>query len=52
MLAREGNAFKALSMMGEIKSEFQSALKLNPNHIGARWAHRNLPAVAYDGRRK
>lgn len=56
MIAREDNVFKALSMMGEIKSEFQSALKLNPNHIGARWAlieiYLQLPMMAGGSEKK
>jgi uncharacterized protein HemY len=42
-------------MMGEIKSEFQSALKLNPNHIGARWPieiYLQLPMMAGGSEKK
>jgi tetratricopeptide (TPR) repeat protein len=30
--------FKALSMIGEIRSSFEKAIALNPKHIDARWA--------------
>lgn len=56
MLAKESNAFKALSMMGEIKSEFGSAIQLNPNHLGARWAlleiYLQLPMIAGGSEKK
>ena len=38
MLAKESNKFKALMMMDEVKSSFEKAIQLNPNHIEARWA--------------
>ncbi len=38
MKAKESNKFKALGMIEEIKISFEKALKLNPNHIEARWA--------------
>ncbi|MCF6214124.1 MAG: hypothetical protein L3J45_08890 [Flavobacteriaceae bacterium] len=36
--ALEGNKFKALFLIGKIKSEFLKAAKLDPNHIDTRWA--------------
>lgn len=38
MKARDSNKFKALGMVGEIKSSFEKAIELNPKHIEARWA--------------
>ena len=38
MQAKESNKFKALSLIGDVKSAFEKAIVLNPNHIGARWA--------------
>lgn len=32
------NKFKALGMIGEIRSSFEKAIALNPKHIEARWA--------------
>lgn len=50
MLAKQSNAFKALSMMGEVKSEFLKTLQINPKHVGAHWAlievYIQLPALA------
>jgi tetratricopeptide (TPR) repeat protein len=50
MQAKESNVFKALSMVGDIKSEFNKAIALNPKHIGARWAlieiYIQLPSLA------
>lgn len=56
MLAKESNAFKAYSMIGEIKSELGKAIQLNPNHIGARWAlielYLQLPLIAGGSEKK
>ena len=38
MLAKDSNKFKALGMIGEIRSSFEKAIALNPKHIDARWA--------------
>ncbi|PWA04946.1 tetratricopeptide repeat protein [Flavobacterium psychrotolerans] len=38
MKAKESNTFKALGMIGEVKSSFEKAIQLNPKHIEARWA--------------
>ena len=38
MKAKESNKFKALSMIDEVKSSFERAISLNPDHIDARWA--------------
>ena len=38
MKAKEGNRFKALLMMDDIKAAFEQAIVLNPKHIEARWA--------------
>ena len=38
MKAREINKFRALGMIGEIRSSFEKAIALNPKHINARWA--------------
>lgn len=38
MLAKESNKFKALSMIGDVRSSFEKAISLNPKHIEARWA--------------
>lgn len=38
MKAKESNAFKALSMIDDIKVAFRKSIQLNPKHIGARWA--------------
>lgn len=38
MLAKESNKFKALGMIGEVRSSFEKAIALNPKHIEARWA--------------
>lgn len=38
MKAKEANKFKALGMIGEVKSSFEKAIELNPKHIEARWA--------------
>ena len=38
MQAKESNKFKALSLIDDVKSAFEKAIALSPNHIGARWA--------------
>lgn len=38
MIAGTSNTFKALSLVGEIRSAFENAIRLDPNHINARWA--------------
>ena len=38
MKSLEVNKFKALGMIGEVRSSFEKAIVLNPKHIEARWA--------------
>lgn len=38
MKSLEANKFKALGMIGEVRSSFEKAIALNPKHIEARWA--------------
>jgi tetratricopeptide (TPR) repeat protein len=38
MKATKVNKFKALGMIGEVRSSFEKAIILNPKHIEARWA--------------
>jgi len=38
MKSLEVNKFKALGMIGEVRSSFEKAIALNPKHIEARWA--------------
>lgn len=38
MKSLEVNKFKALGMIGEVRSSFEKAIELNPKHIEARWA--------------
>lgn len=49
MKAKESNKFKALGMIGEVKSSFEKAIQLNPKHLEARWAlielYLQLPAI-------
>ena len=49
MLAKESNSVTALSKLGDIKFHLKKALKLDPNHIEARWAllqlYLELPAI-------
>ena len=49
MIAKESNKFKALGMLGEIRSSFEKAIELDPKHIDARWAlielYLQLPAI-------
>jgi len=50
MKAASANKFKALGMIGEIRSSFEKAIALNPKHVEARWAlielNLQLPAIA------
>ncbi|MGL2967293.1 tetratricopeptide repeat protein [Flavobacterium sp. XGLA_31] len=56
MKAKECNKFKALSMIGDIKSAFEKAIQLNPNHIEARWAlievYLQLPGIVGGSEKK
>ena len=49
MKAKESNKFRALGMIGDVKSNFEKAIQINPNHIEARWAlielYLQLPAI-------
>lgn len=49
MKASESNKFKALGMIDEVEESFLKAIKLDPKHIGARWAlvelYLQLPAI-------
>jgi tetratricopeptide (TPR) repeat protein len=38
MKAKESNKFVALGMITEVRESFEEAVKLNPEHIEARWA--------------
>lgn len=38
MKAKEANKFKALGMIGEVRSSFEKAIALDSKHIEARWA--------------
>jgi len=56
MKAKESNKFKALGMIGEVRSSFEKAIHLNPNHIEARWAlielYLQLPGIVGGSERK
>lgn len=56
MKAKESNKFKALGMIGDIKASFEKAIKLNPNHLEARWAlielYLQLPGIVGGSERK
>jgi len=56
MKAKECNKFKALGMIGDIKTSFEKAIELNPNHIEARWAlielYLQLPGIIGGSERK
>lgn len=56
MKAKESNKFKALGMIDDIKSSFEKAIQLNPNHIEARWAlielYLQLPGIVGGSERK
>jgi tetratricopeptide (TPR) repeat protein len=38
MKAKTSNKFVALGLIGDVKKAFETAIKLNPKHIDARWA--------------
>lgn len=38
MMAKEGNRLRALSLISEIETAFEDAIKYNPKHLEARWA--------------
>lgn len=56
MIAKDSNKFKALGMIGEIRSSFEKAIKLDPNHIDARWAlielYLQLPGIVGGSEKK
>ena len=56
MKAKESNKFTALGMIGDIKTSFEKAIQLNPNHIEARWAlielYLQLPGIIGGSERK
>ena len=56
MKAKECNKLTALGMIGDIKSSFEKAIQLNPNHIEARWAlielYLQLPGIVGGSERK
>ncbi|WP_133063458.1 tetratricopeptide repeat protein [Flavobacterium aurantiibacter] len=56
MLAKSSNKIKALSMIGEIKKSFETALKINKNHIEARYAlielYLELPGIVGGSEKK
>jgi len=56
MKAKDCNKFKALGMISDIKSSFEKAIQLNPNHIEARWAlielYLQLPGIVGGSERK
>ena len=56
MKAKESNKFSALGMIGDIKTSFEKAIQLNPNHIEARWAlielYLQLPGIIGGSERK
>lgn len=56
MKAKDSNKFKALGMISDIQSSFEKAIKLNSNHIEARWAlielYLQLPGIIGGSERK
>jgi len=56
MKAKESNKFKALGMIDDIKASFEKAIKLDPNHLEARWAlielYLQLPGIVGGSERK
>lgn len=56
MIAKESNKFKALGLIGEVRSSFENAIKLNPKHIEARWAlielYLQLPGIVGGSEKK
>ena len=56
MKAKEANKFKALGMIDEVRSSFEKAIQLNPNHIEARKAlvelYLQLPGIVGGSEKK
>jgi tetratricopeptide (TPR) repeat protein len=56
MIAKDSNKFKALGMISEIRSAFEKAIKLDPNHIDAHWAlielYLQLPGIVGGSEKK
>ena len=56
MKAKESNKFKALGMIDDVEASFEKAVKLDPKHIGARWAlielYLQLPAIVGGSEKK
>lgn len=56
MKAKESNKFKALGMIGEVRSSFEKAIQLEPKHIDARWAlielYLQLPVIVGGSEKK
>ena len=56
MRAQTGGKWVAIRLIGDIKSSFENALTLNPNHVEARWAlieyYLQLPAFVGGSERK
>jgi tetratricopeptide (TPR) repeat protein len=56
MKAKNANKFAALSMIKDVKTSFENAIKLNPKHIEARYAlielYLQLPAIVGGSERK
>ena len=56
MKAKESNRFKALGMIGEVRTSFERAIELNPKHLESRWAlielYLQLPAVVGGSEKK
>lgn len=56
MKAKASHKFKALGMIGEVRSSFEKAIQLQPNHIDARWAlielYLQLPAIVGGSEKK
>lgn len=56
MKAKECNKFKALGMIDDIKANFEKAIKLDPNHLEARWAlielYLQLPGIVGGSEKK
>lgn len=56
MKAKDSNKFKALGMIDDVEDSFKKAIKLDPKHIGARWAlielYLQLPGIVGGSERK
>lgn len=56
MKAKDSNKFKALGMIGDVRTSFERAIALNPKHIEARWAlielYLQLPGVVGGSEKK